>query len=71
MNRARCAGLFASLSVLLAVSCRSSTGTDPAATASASQGLPCAVDDVLYGIAPGVNPIALFYNTAMFEAAGR
>lgn len=49
MNRARCAGLFASLFVLLGVSlsCRSSTGTDPAATASASQGLPCAVDEVL------------------------
>lgn len=28
------------------------------------------VDGVLYGLAPGVNPIALFYNKAMFEAAG-
>jgi multiple sugar transport system substrate-binding protein len=29
-----------------------------------------AVDGVQYGVAPGVNPIALFYNKAMFEAAG-
>jgi multiple sugar transport system substrate-binding protein len=29
-----------------------------------------AVDGVQYGLAPGVNPIALFYNKAMFEAAG-
>lgn len=28
------------------------------------------VDGVQYGVAPGVNPIALFYNKAMFEAAG-
>lgn len=29
-----------------------------------------AVGGVQYGLAPGVNPIALFYNKAMFEAAG-